>query len=383
MKRGRLLIAGLAMAGLIVAASGCSESESDSDSAALLSPAGSVVATEAAAWIPDISEIGAAVEMTAEQKEAIAAVLVEVRQSAGPANVEGRPGRMQGGRGGMQGRGAGRMGAGDLPDREPPFYGFLEKCSEILEPAQFAKFLNLLSERHEAHREAMEAQRGERPRHGMGRESDSHGPGPDMLDRVADELDLTAEQQAALDALRDEIRQTMQDHREQCRSSETPREECRGQAAALHEQFRARLAEILTPEQLAELEELRNARRADRMEEMQAGADERLDRAVGFLVKTLDLDDSQAAAVREIMDATHEQIQTLHESVRNDETERDAVREQGDRIRDETAASIRALLSEDQAAVFDALAGFLPGHGPGHGFGGKVGKGCGGGGPWH
>ena len=74
-------------------------------------------------------------------------------------------------------------------------------------------------------------------------------------------LDLSEEQQAALAALREESRQAHLEIRGQVREGILTREEARPLLEAQRAARQASLAEILTPEQLARLQELKAARR--------------------------------------------------------------------------------------------------------------------------
>ncbi len=368
MRRVKFLIAGLALAGLIAAAAGCSESEGESDPMALLSSSSAAVAAEASAWIPDISEITTALGLTVAEAEALETALDGVREKAG---TMGR-GMHEGRRGGRRGHGFGQGGVDSPPDGEPPFFGFLEACSEILEPAKFAELLNLMAERHEAHRDAMAEHRGERPGRGRDRGFQGRGQGPrgaGRVDDLAEALDLTDEQRTAVQGVFEDMHEALQEHRQACRDSETARGEGREQAQAIHEEFREELKDILTAEQLEQMDALREEHRTDRQEDMQARAGEHMDRAVEFMTRILDLDGSQATGIEDIMDTAHEQVRALHEAVRNDEMEREAAHEQGEQIRDESVSAIRGLLNEDQAIVFEALSNLLPHHGAGFGHG--------------
>lgn len=92
------------------------------------------------------------------------------------------------------------------------------------------------------------------------------------FDRLADDLNLTDEQREQLATLREEQREESQALAEQRReATEEQREAARAAAEERREAQQARIAEILTPEQMAQLEENRTAameQRQDRMQRM-------------------------------------------------------------------------------------------------------------------
>lgn len=92
------------------------------------------------------------------------------------------------------------------------------------------------------------------------------------FDRLSDDLNLTDEQREQLATLREEQREEAQALAEQRRdATEEQRETARAAAEERREAQQARIAEILTPEQMAQLEENRTAvmeQRQDRMERM-------------------------------------------------------------------------------------------------------------------
>lgn len=112
------------------------------------------------------------------------------------------------------------------------------------------------------------AQRGPRgPRMGVG----PAGPGVEMLLRAREQLELTDEQVASLEALRDQMQSEMEPVREEMREAaqqareaerearEARREQMqafRDRIEEMREGHRQRLEEVLTDEQRAQLEEL-------------------------------------------------------------------------------------------------------------------------------
>ncbi|MFC1475392.1 hypothetical protein ACFLQW_00135 [Candidatus Zixiibacteriota bacterium] len=379
-KRQRYL-AGIMGAGIIALSSmflGCqgADSESGPGTLGLTAPA----TTEAAAGFtpPTLGELLAEVELTTEQLQPMETALdnwtTAVQSRRETRQSEGRRGKRGGNR---QSRGSGSecgprfggRGAGVLGEQEPPMRTFLAESAEILEPEQFSALATFLAERREAHREAIAGNRpgrseGFRGRGGPGRLFHGQKQGG-----LIDNLDLTEEQQTTLREAREQMRDTMRslvgESGGRGRMDETTREQIR----QLREQMKGRMESILTPEQLAQLEELRDERRAERQDKREVNFAQRLDRRVEFLSKVLDLDETQQQQISDILTENHEQVQTLHQNAREQDLPVADLREEIEKIREEADTAIRELLTAEQAAMFDALRSLMPRHrGPGRGF---------------
>ena len=105
--------------------------------------------------------------------------------------------------------------------------------------AMKAQFDSVLTAEQKAKLEQMKAERKEKwanRKPGEGRERKAHGSKGDMAKQFAEKLGLTADQQARLQQMREQGRQEMKAEREA---------------------FQARLAQVLTPDQKARLDELK------------------------------------------------------------------------------------------------------------------------------
>ncbi len=140
-----------------------------------------------------------------------------------------------------------------------------------------------------------------------------------------EELNLSEDQKVQLQALHGERREQRQARRD---SGERPSPQER---EALGEQFRAKLAEILTPEQLATLE----AHRANRPERGHRG--HRGHRGAG-----LDLSDAQKDQVKALRDIQREKMQALRDSGERPSRETMQAR------REEFRANFEAILTPEQ-----------------------------------
>ena len=129
-----------------------------------------------------------------------------------------------------------------------------DDLDEILTPEQLQRLDELRAarqERDDGERKRSGPRMGYRRHPGRG-----HGPG-----HLIEALDLSGDQQAQLKALREQhresVRETMDGIRAQVEAGDLTREEARDQARAAREAHRDDLAQILTPEQLQKLDEIR------------------------------------------------------------------------------------------------------------------------------
>ena len=122
------------------------------------------------------------------------------------------------------------------------------------------------------------------------------------------------------------------------------------------------LQSVLTDAQQATLEEAMAEHRAAvserRLEKLDAG----VQRRVEFLNSVLELTDAQFAQVESILTATLPERRTILEALRDGSIEIEDALYQGYVLAEQTAASIRAVLTAEQTVVFDALKKLLPGH---------------------
>ncbi len=194
----------------------------------------------------------------------------------------------------------------------------------------------------------------------MSGEGKGHGFRGQMLDSLTVQLDLTTEQAQAIKELHESMREEFQMNREG-----TPQRGHRGFTKGegpgyFHEQMREELAKILTAAQLQKLDDLQEARRSVRQGRMQEFAPERMENRVDFLVKVLKLDGDQESQLENILSATQEKQQQLHESITNGTLDREEIREQMPQLREQTESEIRDLLTDEQIVLFDALQDLLP-----------------------
>ncbi len=180
--------------------------------------------------------IGAVLELTEDQRQALVALRGEFKQAAQEIRVQVRDESLT------------REEA--RPQLEAQREARRTGVAEILTAEQFGKLEQIRAE-NEGRRDV----RGHHRRAVRGRGG---------IARAVEALELTHDQQGALAALREDSRQAHRAIRDQVKEGSSTREDARPLMEAQRTARRAALAEILTPEQLAQLEELRNARRQKR-----------------------------------------------------------------------------------------------------------------------
>lgn len=178
------------------------------------------------------------------------------------------------------------------------------------------------------------------------RDGPHHGPDPERrLEHMTARLGLEDDQVAL-------VRDVLEDSQARAREILAGERQARRDAmAALREDTDARLAGILTPAQMELLAEGREARREQR------GAQRDARREAGFerLVERLDLAESQIEPVRDILEGGMARGRALMEQAREDEVPREALREQFEALRAETARELEAVLTPEQMETFLAF----------------------------
>lgn len=335
---------------------GCQGADSDPKSSALglTSPDASEAASTFAP--PTLGELLSRVELAGEQLQPMETALerwsVVVQARHETVRTEGRRGKRGDPRRG--GRGYGTQGG-----QQPPLQTFLMECAEFLEPEQLVTLVELLAERRDGHRKAFAGRRPDRPRgrHDGKRGEQFEGRRPN---RVIDELDLTEQQQTALQEARDQSRAAIQALIEGSGGRGQVDEATREKTREIRQQMKSKLENILTPEQLSQLEGLRDERRAEMTEQREDNFTQMLERRVEILSQVLKLNETQRQQIVEILTRSHEQLHALRQNARVEDKSFADIRAEAERIRQESTAAIKEQLTAEQAAVFEALQTLLP-----------------------
>ena len=167
--------------------------------------------------------------------------------------------------------------------------------------------------------------------HGEGRgHRHGHHRGHGM--RAFEQLNLTANQKAQIEAIRESARE----QRRELRGTEGHREQMR----AAHQESRRLMMDVLTPAQKAQLETLRETRQTAH-----------LDRRIGRMTEKLSLTEAQATRIRAIFEASKTQRQALRNGSDAGVERRQAM--QG--LRERTEAAVAAVLSAEQRTALEAM----------------------------
>ncbi|MFN8549564.1 MAG: hypothetical protein U0527_16715 [Candidatus Eisenbacteria bacterium] len=137
-------------------------------------------------------------------------------------------------------------------------------------------------------------------------------------------------------------------------------EAARDRAKAIREEMKASAAEVLSPDQIAQFEQRRNARRSEMAERRLGDLSARMARRAVFLGRVLSLDATQQANVRATLEESLEARRANLEKMKSGAlAPEDAMYEAW--ITERTVGEkVRAMLSPEQAVRFDALIKLLP-----------------------
>lgn len=170
----------------------------------------------------------------------------------------------------------------------------------------------------------------------------------DRLEHMASALELTADQRdqvkAILDASREQGRALWQEGRKD-------RDAIRERMKTLREDTRAKLAQVLTPDQMSRLDAMRDERR----QKMEAHRAQRQEARFEHLSRKLELDSSQQGPVREILDASRDEARGILHDGRAQGLDRDAVRKEMEALRGRTEEKLAAVLTPAQMDTMKAM----------------------------
>jgi Spy/CpxP family protein refolding chaperone len=182
----------------------------------------------------------------------------------------------------------------------------------------------------------------------------SHFGGPGLGIGLGD-LNLTDEQLEALRAARAAMHTAVQAAFEQFRDGSLTQEQLREAMDAARESFEAALQEILTPEQLAQLQQNRIDRLVQMIERRIEQHEQRAAHHLELLTQILGLNDEQVATIQEIQAGVVPALQTILAGVRDGNLTPEAAHDALRTLQDDTHAAIVAVLTPEQAELFADL----------------------------
>lgn len=200
---------------------------------------------------------------------------------------------------------------------------------------------------------------------GAGHERDAAHPHREQhMAQLAEVLELNAEQRAQVAAILREAAETGRAAWREARADgadagihpgpeprEALHETRRAQLSALRDDVRERLAEVLTPAQMSELDALREGRREARAEQRDARRERRFER----LSEALELHPDQQEPVRDLLAQSRARSAATLREGRASGLDREALRAELERLRTETETGLGAILTPAQMERMNAL----------------------------
>lgn len=296
-------------------ASGCSDSND-----ATTSPDPTNQEEEA---IPTISDVQNEVALTAEQAAEVERALNQWRiESRRSENME------------------------DVLLEDAPAVAFLARASETLNEAQMTALREMAGRAVGARADEFRPEPGERAA-GLipGIRGLFHG------------LDLSREQVVAIRDALAAAREDVYDLCEQYRDGGLSEEELIAAREDVREALQAAIADILTEEQNAALEQNKLTILARRLDHLLQRFDQRTEMRVGHLDALLDLTDEQELAITAVIEAAKPDLTALLESIEAESLTSAEAWEAFRTIQEETAADVRLELTEEQIGILDELRG--------------------------
>lgn len=226
---------------------------------------------------------------------------------------------------------------------------FVATVAPSLDDAQLTSLVSLLTSRHEAHRSQMRA-------HHSGRKHDGG-----HMQAVAKELGLDEKQQDALKALHQETRAQADAQFESFHKGTINEDQLHAALDSIHKDARAKMAAILTPDQLTKLDAMRDGRFEKRMSLRVENADDRTDMHLAWLDRTLELTDAQASQVRVALTTLTDAQTAALKAVQSGSLTREQAHGQMRAAHDAFAETLKGILTAQQAQRMEILKPLIPG----------------------
>ena len=221
---------------------------------------------------------------------------------------------------------------------------FIATVAPSLSDAQLTSLVSLLLSRREERRSDMRAQyAGKR--------------GGDQLKQVANELGLSDKQRDQLKALHADTRAKMEAQRKSGASDD----QMRDAMETIHKDARTQLETILTADQVKKLDAMRDERFSNRMERRADNADKRSDAHLAWMVRTFQLSDTQATAVKAAQSTLNDAQESTSRAVQSGSLTRDQAHEQMRTAHDAFAEKLKGILTATQSQRLEILQPLFPG----------------------
>lgn len=225
---------------------------------------------------------------------------------------------------------------------------FVATVAPSLDDAQLTDLVNLLVTRREAVRDQSHSRRR------------AANNGEDTS-AMAKELGLTRRQQRDLKALRQDTRARADAQRKSFAGGGLNEDQLRDALQAIHADARAKMATILSSDQMTKLDAMRDERFSQAMDRRTAHAGERADARVAWLDQALELTDKQSSRVKAALVSMNDANDAALKGIENKSLTRE---EALARMRDANRAfaeSMKGILNDAQAHRMQILKPLLKG----------------------
>jgi hypothetical protein len=225
---------------------------------------------------------------------------------------------------------------------------FVATVAPSLDNGQLTKLVDLLVSHREAHRAEMRGQ------HGRAHDGDH-------LQALAKQLGLTKEQQDALKSLHQDTRAKADAQFAAFDKGSITEDQLHAELDAIHKAAREKMATLLSADQMAKLDSMRDERFANRLERRADNADTRLEAHAVWLDKTLELTDAQVSQVKASLKVMNDAQDAALKAVQAGSLSREQAHEQMRAAHDAFAAALKNILSAEQEQRFEILRPLVPG----------------------
>jgi hypothetical protein len=181
------------------------------------------------------------------------------------------------------------------------------------------------------------------------------------MKKMAKELGLTDKQRDQLKALRAGTQAKAQAQRESFQKGSINEDQMRDAMEAIHKDSRAQLETILSADQLKKMDAMRDERFSNRMERRVDNAGKRSDAHLAWLVRTLQLSNTQATQVNTALSTLTDAQQSTFKSVQAGSLPRDKAQDQMRAAHDAFRDKLKNILTATQSQRLEILEPLIPG----------------------
>ncbi len=186
------------------------------------------------------------------------------------------------------------------------------------------------------------------------------GNGLDREAKLVASLGLSADQKTAVDALHADMKTQMEALHASIQDGSVTRDQVPDKMRALHEAAHAKLATILTPDQLAKFDAAHEDRMNTMLDRRIEHLNDRTEAHLTWLATVLGLDASQTSQLKTALQATTAKEKAALEGVREGTLARDASRLQMRETHDAMKQALDGVLTQEQSERMDIIRRLQP-----------------------